>query len=774
MLRTGVCFLPLFCLLAFLGMPFKFFSSSFIRYDSPSRQIPLPLVRTSEEAGRFAEQIELELEGEWNWNQVQAINLLFFTSQTSPVVTKAALESDSGCRLVATEPWLSRQNLLRFRHPDVSSIRFILKRGTACDDQARRFVLKLERTSGGQLGLWAHDGSVKTSAQSVKVIDRHQSLPREALGSVLMGRVIMKQDALSESALSLFGKRFLVAGPLGWIALGLCLGVFSLVAHIQALRIWPLALRISLTLCFAQVSLLTAFLLPPFQGADEPDHFLGLTSEQLHAEALNMAQSSDFERIKFRYLETSNPPYESKTEGAPGWSFHVHPIPQYEVRSPTVKFLYQIFAPLILNLYSARMLGLIVFFLTMLGLIIIGKQMEVPHPLLLGGALSGIICFPVLYFSSVVSNYSILASLCILYAGTTFFILLRPHKSLLKVWPLALLSLVAFLIYATSVNGVGIYFFHFVLAMFIALIRLTKKQRLVQIGYFWAVPLVITSCVILVIPLARSDAGLMLAWEKLASILVPDVAQIPSAPLFFIRFLFLASPYVGLLLLEWLLRQSPALSFFKSRSTLRAQLLSTVVILSSLYVFARYESVQVPFLSAGLAPEHSIDTSHINPIRYAYTISSAVVDSLQGDGADFMTVQSFWGGFGWLDQSLPLTITSFFMLLTYLGILCMQLLPFCRLGRAGAWLNFCFILAFLGSVVTISAQALGVGIDVVGRYMLVPYVVLVTVSLLSLFYSLNLASPILRRSFIIVIVSLPVAAILTILDRYYLIFGGNL
>ncbi|RYZ89643.1 MAG: hypothetical protein EOP04_06275 [Proteobacteria bacterium] len=760
-------------LIYFITIPLKYSSTSFIAYNSPSRQIPLSLQKTSEINGLVSETLNLNFRGGWGWSTLASLDLVFFTSQTNPTIKKAVLISSDGCQLEGVQPIFSFTNLLRFRHPDFSTLTFKVLDRSKCNENSKSFLLSLERTSDSKFGIWANDGDVKTSSRFIQVSDPSAVLVREANGSVLMGRIVENQVAPSIFETITPNLR---TSEVTALCFALCLlGVAAFGLYKRELNF----LSVVMSAIYAFVIMFSfIYVIPPFQNADEPDHFISLFEDAKAQDALLLGHKSELERIKFHYLESTTEGGDTRALGLGpiSWGSHIVPIIPYQFRSPLAAKFYKYAGKFVSDIYSARLLGVLVLATFILFILSLGRYMQVPAQSVGSISLIAILVVPVTYYASVVTNYGLLASLSYLYSSIFMIALLSRYNSSKFFVVDMLLTLVALAIYATSVNGIFILIFHgaFVLFTFVQRLKITDfhHDALSRFHYVYLfIPIGLGSWLI---EMSNTDLQVLNRGAELLRRFDGSVALIEWAQnnIILSRFSAFCLPYLSLFILEQILS-------VRSVQTLRTKLpkfFHSLLVIATVFItaYVALRNVSVPFITQGLPAEIAASQLSISTSQYSAAVLYDFFKSMLGGYPNFMVVQSFWGGFGWLDMSMPVLYVQLVMLGSTLGLLSLSQLRLVRHNDNKGLAFILFFLAFIASIALAATSAMKLGIDIVGRYLLVPYIFVFSLCFLGLMErARNSRNPV-YSTFGLIVVYLPLIAILTILDRYYLILGGRI
>jgi hypothetical protein len=740
-------------------------AAPFVTFDSPSAQVPLPLLVKNQSSRTLRVGIQLGMQGTFDPKKIAAIDLAFFTSQTHPRVMDAQIFQGEDCFLRARGAAFSGSQLLRFRHPDVSTLRFTWENKKSCDPAAP-FDLEIQRTLEGTLGLWAHHGSVKTGPLALKITDPNPEMPIEARAAILMGRIVIPATSSRIwQAPGIFFQDLALGSRILLVCSFLLLSVLVFVFLPVQLRKRPVAL-LAFMLSMIVSSFFYLIYLPPFQAADEPDHFLSFASSEMQDKGFKLAESQGFDRVKFRYLETLNS-YELEESKVNGWPSHVQNINSYEIRSPLAHALYSVYAKHVgSSLADLRTLGVVLLTVSLAFVLGFYSYIRLSQNAILLTIFLVAAFQPLLYFAATVSNYSFLATLSMVYAAGYVGLIAAPKKALEHPWILLGFFFVLNLMFATSVNGLPQVISFLALLFLIAFARSERTHSHIQRLYFWSVFSLGSVLILWLMPVTAQSS--IIAREMFVNILQRYSLPLHTGAFAWPAVILAASGYVVEYVGIWLRSHQ----HFKKHLTLMTMSLSCLILFATMTYFFS-QNGNMPFLSEGLAPE-AASTSKVHLATYSLKAALNSLWSQLGNYPDYWISQSFWNPFGWLDTNGPENISRFLNLMTLFGLLALARTKLAkRLSYPGV-LPFVIVMVSALMIAIIAYQAAALGIDVVGRYLLSAQIFTGFVALGALVNLASLRSFLAELLLIITFLCWSIAGMLTVLDRYYLALGGSL
>lgn len=453
-----------------------------------------------------------------------------------------------------------------------------------------------------------------------------------------------------------------------------------------------------------------AVIVPPFQAADEPNHFIGFAAftgrPGTDVEAANWARLMHFERIQFHPEERFGP----SDRGVPGLPWNDGGEPDRATRGAGVEALWRTVSPFVRDLPAAQLL--LALRLVNVGLFAAGVAAYFLFVGLFAGlrwpqmAAVPLFLIPTLpFFGMQVSNYALLvAAYLVLGSGVVILPGGGPASSAAGVligagWGGALL-----------ISRSAIPLAPFIGAILLA--RLVPASRARSLGeglVFW-----LGFAGSMAAGLALADASyLRYVAAVTAGPLPPGLSRLPGIVLTHPSVLLLAGlAAAGLergidrVTRGWRARVRPGLERLVRRGAPAAAVAALVVMAGPLAV--RYPT---------LPP---LDQSHLpSAADYAQRAVLAGLTLFRAAQPDYLTSVTFWGGFGWLDTLLPDRLVS--LLAAASGLAAVALLLW--IARTGAVRTAVAIaLAAAGATASLAAYALSVILltpaDLHGRYVL--------------------------------------------------------
>jgi hypothetical protein len=638
------------------------------------------------------------------------ISLLVATHDTYPILERAELALAGTACVYRTAEGIQFPNnaLLTFDQGD----KCLPLRG----QPDGRVILTIRLRNQAKLAIWTFNAGTAASPQGVLLIDRPDPTTRARL---VRGNLVDAFEAGSTSRVTLLAYVWQVANGPGWIwaAVALSAGLM----FVGTLAFWgekpkgrsrssEAILRGTAMFCLsASMGLLYAAITPPFQAADEPNHFVGfgvaIARPSLANDATRMASLGHFERIQFHPEER----FRTSDVGRPGvpWDDGVEPDAAF--RGSGVRFLWQAVAPLVGSLPAPRLLlalrliNVLLFALTAgaaAAVLVLFTDVRQPHLLLFP-----LIVVPAIpFFGMHVSNHaSLLCAYLVMATGVLLLVLDAPAP-----------AATGLAIGAGWGMGLAISRSASPLAPFIGLLLFARLMLGgVDLGFrsvarFWACLTTPLFLMLLVTDRAYLDTMTRLGGQVLSAPLAVTVRAISDHP-WLLPLAGIAAAALEIVIGRgrvWLAPWRPAARRAIAWGTPAAAVTVASVALASLFV-------SYPTLPPVDAIRRPL------PAQYAERAVSAGLTLLRLRNPDRLTSTTFWTGFGWLETIPPSVVASSIAGLT--AVLLMALLI--RSGRAHQVRRSLWIVsAVLGYVVSLAAYALTVLLttpaDLHGRYLL--------------------------------------------------------
>ena len=412
-------------------------------------------------------------------------------------------------------------------------------------------------------------------------------------------------------------------------------------------------------LVFAGFGLIYAVITPPFQGPDEPQHFLGTngqlgSSPQLNESALALAAEGSFDRLRYRPWEKFHPDDgRSDLFTNSQWGDRIASV-EVSTRSPVGLWFNRIFlSKTYLDSHKAssvvlahRLINVLV---ATLGLALGLLLLPVSFACLPIGGISILAACALPFFAMHVSNYPILLALYFVVGGVSIRLMTAEQ---MMPWSNLLLAVVSTLALGVSRSAVaGLCFSVFVLQAHILLVsanRGTGSWRPTMFkglaagiafssGFAGALSLELLPAEMWMVPnLPEAIRG----W--LTADFIQGSSQLVLIPLM-----------VGLLVLSVIissgvgiaLRRFSGSSVEDTRAWAVARTYAPALAVLILILTAIIRSAPLPDIES-LAPR-------MEPLIYARKVIKAFVLGLGLRSPDPLLTMTFWSGFGWLDTQMP-------------------------------------------------------------------------------------------------------------------------
>lgn len=467
------------------------------------------------------------------------------------------------------------------------------------------------------------------------------------------------------------------------------------------------------------LGVLYAVLVPPFHAPDEPDHLLAYARAvgrpELEPQAADLARIGHFERIKFRSEEQFRPVHIGRPYPV-AWGSHVH-AEDLEGRSPATQELWLLSDKLLALgsaarvLLATRILNALLFSLAVAVGCWLMASMASPsmcYPQFLGFPFLLVPTLP--FFAMHFSEFAVLTIGYVLFASCVVAVALDGSRSHLLGVPLGLAA-------AAVVAGgrSGLPMAPLCGALGLGRIMLgthgttAAPQR--RAAAFWT----------------GVTAGGLLVHSVLAGRYHTYVQQdgggggIPAA-MTVSSFLARHGVWVVLVLGVFGALAETAFAVLRRRIPSSIDLPKRIAMLAALVLLAAMSygaligtTALEPFPEYG--PFWNAPISPPRPAPYVRDVLRGMVGSFRLGASDHLLVESFWGGFGWLDTKPGWLVPTGLHWLSGLALLVLVL----RLGRGGearrlAWLA-CLAVGLVGSLCLYAAASAALGRNLHGRYL---------------------------------------------------------
>lgn len=512
-----------------------------------------------------------------------------------------------------------------------------------------------------------------------------------------------------------------------WIAFGIAavllmagnLVLWAPASFIDAGRAAPLVRGSAAAALAGGLALLYAIVTPPFQGPDEPNHFVGFTTfvgrPELDREAAQWARVTHFERIQFHVHEKFGPADMDRL--GPFWNDGGYPEPS--IRGAGVHFVWRTIAPGVARLpapelfLALRLLNAVLFAGAVCCFVALAVLLtDVSRPSLLAFPLFFVPTIP--FFAMHVSNHALLLCAYLVIGLGILVWFLDGKRSDAAGALIGAAWAAAILISRSAVPLVPV-----VAAVAVARILMGgRDQRGRSTAIFWA-GLAIPATGMMYV----ADPGYLDAMFTMAGSAAVAIGGALGAIRNYPWLIAIGAGLAGVAerLAQVLRRRfstaTPSRLAIASVWTMRAAAAAIVA-----FVIAS------PFLDLPVLA--TVDPAQPPPPGdYALRTLLATLTMFRLAAPDFLTSWSFWGGFGWLDTLVDWRIVSALVVATA-GSLCALLLWIARRQdpRHAALLIF-IIAGFAGSIGAYAFSVITLTpADVHGRYLAGAYLCLLFVS----------------------------------------------
>lgn len=651
------------------------------------------------------------------------IRLLVATHSTSPSL------DDGEVAIGGTDCSFRTVRGAAFRNNDYLTFR----RGPGClplrGTPTGELRLTLRFSTPGRAALWTYAPwpGVPISHDAIVVSD--SALPQSSARPVVRGVLVDTYPSNNARRIDLLAYVWQVAASPAWIWLavaagGLLIGAaaFSLSALAAADQTRGAGLPHAATAAFcgcAALALMYAVLVPPFQAADEPNHFVTFAAlvgrANLATDAAEWAELSHFERIQFHPDERFGP-MDRERRGAK-WD---DGIAQDIARGAGIAWLWRPASLLVSRLPAARVLlalrliNVLVFAATgvcYVVLVVYLTRTRAPElwmvPLFLVPTLP--------FFASYVSNYSLLVdAYIVLAAGIVVSSTRGPRGAaagpiVAAAWVLAALVSRSALPLAPAIG-----------ALFAARLVIADGPRPVaSAAIFWGGVGIFS-----ILGLAAADQTYLRRISDVGNQQLPSLASAVIRSVIDHPWLALL-PAAAAAALEVAtvaaIRKIPRVAVERCQ---RAAVLLAGAVAIALAAALVMSFVRTPLSLAPVDPQHPPPVS-----EYARAATYAGLTMFRFGRPDLLMSLTFWGGFGWLDTLLPDALVALLAGATGLAFVAL----FAWIARRGSVrllvLVICLIAGYAASLAAYAASVISTTpADLHGRYLIGLYLLMVTVA----------------------------------------------
>jgi hypothetical protein len=681
--------------------------------------VPIELAFTADETAARTRRVQVatDIIGQAGWlDAADELHIVFATFVTEPALRSAELRDGTGrCRFTAPPGATLSNNL---------TTRFV-KTGQCDATTPGPLMLDLRVGLEGRVALWTYDVAQSDPvSEGLALVDTRTSDRMH----LLRGRVTSTRNADGPRRAAMLA--YLWTGrmdPAGiWIAvglawIGLAAGLIWLVSHSAS----QTGVVGGAFLAAAALAGLWAVLLPPLQGADEPDHLLSYL-EVVHQPALNadlqmLARRTHFERIRFHGGERFRPIH----VGAPhdtAWNANVH-AERMDRRSPLAMALWRVADATIARPDGLSAAGLVLR-LRLFNAIIFALAIGAAAGLMTWGTtsrwpLAGLAVIPSLAsFGVAFSDWAFVTSGAVLLAGATVAVLTDRGPEWVR--GLTFGGAVAWIM-AASIAGLALV--PLLAAVLLARLVLgsARSASAQDTVAFW---LGLTAGVV---------AGAWISWDLFELGYARYDQKAGSGRLL----LDAVNTLLGrLVAAPWLLLLLPVAAALIERGLRRLHPWSDVVSAGHRLVMAGAVLVSAGTVGV-LAASAFIALPTLPPMEvmtydtldgYVTQVLVVFITSLRLTNIDFLMFSSFWSGFGWLDTMLPTAWLAVLAAGSALGLA----VGLGDLFRARAYRRLAWTLALLvgalGSLVALGLAGGMMNRNVHGRYLIGMYVPLIVLA----------------------------------------------
>jgi hypothetical protein len=591
-------------------------------------------------------------------------------------------------------------------------------------DAADELVLTIRLAAPGNVAVWAAGRGNSAPTDVVLVVnDRTRA---EFVGRALIGAVWHSDNSRAASRLALLSYVWqvsrsalvvLMAGAVAFVGLSAAMLSYCYATTRHTGR--SLTPQSSLAGAAAALALavIYACVVPPLQAADEPNHFVGLSHSlkrpQLAGESTRLGQLGHLDRIAFHPDEHFNP----ADVGYPNAGMLLAGgEPESDVRGRGVYAVWDAFAPVLRRtrtvggtLLLARVLNAGVFASTVgLFVCIVARFTSSRWPVLDAFPLFIIPTLP--FFGMYVSNYAPLCAVYILFAGG-IVVFVRDDLGSYVSGPLMGLAWAAGVLLSRSAFSLAPVLVACAAARMILGPQLTTWSRALVFWMGLAVPAAIAFSMI--------PAHLF------------DIAQATATGLpVAVQPFWKVIQYPWLLLPIGVIASAAEIRFHGSgrvkSETSRRRLETAVVTVGYAAAILLATSIAVSaVIQYPFAP--MLDLRHL-PSTRSYVVGTLLpaLTMFRFGHADFLTSQSFWTGYGWLDTFLPAWLVTMLTVSTgtsfVITLLWIARMRAYRIGFSCFLLIAALVAAFAAAAFSVLRATPG---DLHGRYLLGIYLCLV-------------------------------------------------
>ncbi len=637
------------------------------------------------------------------------VALLVSTSGTRPTVTTLDLEA-AGCRFTLDRPVT----------PATGALIRLTRRGACAAPAPGRVTVGL--STPGALGLltWYQPRTAAVSGPRLTLTAPEADAPTNAMVRGRYGRAL---PGVAPTRLGMIGWAWGASARLAAAVLTLAAGLLVTGVWLILQGSWP-RIICGGGLCALVVAAGWAVVVPPLQGADEPDHLLSFAEVNgmaaVPAELETLARGVHFERLRFRAHERIGPG-DRDTPHPVAWTGDIH-SERMDRRSPLARNVWAALGDLGVaglsvrsTLLGLRLAGALLFALAAALLLVLIARLTTDTQ---AWRAAGLLLIPTVpYFATMMSDWSLVASATVVLTGALMVMPLAHSRS---GWVGLTLGLTIAVLASASVVSLTL------LPLLAAVLvwRLAgashKAEGPRSAVWFWS----------------GFAVALLIAWVLTHDIYSAGYERLDAREGTGAAFLAAVNMAVRWLAdYGWTLMPLAALVFvvewrlsFAVRRPAVARLVRPVVHTAALALAAGLLATLVYSLVADL-PQLATLEANRPPTVWAYVQRAvvAVATFPRLAGFDHLTFTSLWSGFGWIDAILPAWLLATLALLATVAIAAAIVIDWRERATARQAFRLAIVIGGLGAVTAAAIASYLMGRNLHGRYLFMTLVPLMVV-----------------------------------------------
>ncbi|MEY4631434.1 MAG: hypothetical protein RIQ81_1554 [Pseudomonadota bacterium] len=631
------------------------------------------------------------------------------------------LDAESTQTLFAADP-------VTFRGHSAIQLKRKAPRPASSGDDIRTYRLQARFRGAGGFGLWAQMPPRPESIERAGLVMTSGSTKGVLWGTWRSGRRFVPVSRWAMLRFVWDGRvlpvavligAFLVLGAAGWCSYRSI--VFQVPGTVSS-RTYATGTVFLLALA---VTAAYSVLCPPFHAPDEPDHLLTLTkgagAAKLEASALDLARKGYFESIKFRPNVTFAAEFMDTPEKL-SWAKHIADTGDQHIRSPLATKTWPVLGGWLSGLDAADALLLLrlinaAMFVAAFGIFL--WAVPAGHRATLGLVLLTIPALP--FFAMHWSNHAMAVAGMLASSGLIVRLILGATLPLAAFFAWGALCGLSFL---SGVTGTAVLFFSATIAFMVVFVR-GKPWFIVVAGMLFS------GAALAVLGLMTAPGyfdlivqRIIRAWPTTGEWLRANNFLLWVSGLVF-GFVFVTSCIRwGILRLEGSFSELVQVS---GRIRKRVNQGMFFLVCSQALLWAVFFLVPVWPLRLELQGIESESGPGVEIWNYGLKAVSTFFSGFGLLGRDFLTSDSFWGGFGWLDAVPSARILQPLKAIPGIGI-SLILWRAIREKELSLWLWFQYItLLTAACVFAFAAGAFQIPANLHGRYLVGPFVLFISV-----------------------------------------------